>query len=148
MWGYGGRCRRCRCEYGGRSIASWCWINADYGGLRVLYKRMWRLNSIVQTCKKRWWRRKCNSMGRILYEDCFVIRDKNTTLHSYGRVQHPIYSRSREVKYGTWPVKNIYSARHWVNCSNISRAFAKSVTHLLISWYIYVTIFQIQWKGS
>jgi len=44
-----------RCEYGcgGRSITSWWWINAECGGLMALYQRVWRLDSIFQTCKIR-----------------------------------------------------------------------------------------------
>jgi hypothetical protein len=63
-------------------------------------------------------------------KDCIVISDKISKLNIYGRVWHPINSNSGEVKSGTWPVKGINNAKHWVNGYNVSGAPAKSVTHV------------------
>ena len=63
-------------------------------------------------------------------------------------MRHLKNSNTRAVKCGTRPVKGITSARHWVNSYNFSAAAAKSVSHMVFWWCIYITIFRKQIKGS
>jgi len=56
-----------------------------------------------------------------------------------GRVQHPIYTNSGEVKCGTRPEKGINILRRWVNCFSITAAPVNTVTHVSFWWCIYDT---------
>jgi len=53
-----------------------------------------------------------------------------------GRVRHPIYGNSGEVKCGYQPKKGINIARRCVNGYSITAAPAKSVTHVLFWWCV------------
>jgi len=63
-----------------------------------------------------------------------------------GKVWHPIYSNSTEVKCRTWLEKGRDIARHCVNCSSITAAHAKSVTHVMFCRCVSVTTFSEQSK--
>jgi len=63
-----------------------------------------------------------------------------------GRVWHPRYSNSGEVKCGTRPENGVNCARHCVNSCSITTAPAKSITHRLFGWCIYITTFCMQRK--
>jgi len=54
-----------------------------------------------------------------------------------GRVRHPIYSNSTEVKCGYRPKKGINIARRCVNGYSITAAPARSVTHVVFWWRVY-----------
>lgn len=63
-----------------------------------------------------------------------------------GGVQHLIYRNSGEVKHGTRPEKGVNNATDFVNGCSITAASAKSVTHMLFRWCIYITTFQVHTK--
>jgi len=63
-------------------------------------------------------------------------------------VRHPIYSNSREVKCCTQPEQGINIARQYVTGCSITAAPAKSVTHMLFWWCIYVTTSRGQSTGG
>jgi len=65
-----------------------------------------------------------------------------------GRVQHPIYSNSGEVKCGYRPKNSIKIARRCVNGYSITAAPAKGVAHVSFQWCVYVTTFQAESNGG
>jgi len=65
-----------------------------------------------------------------------------------GKVRHPIYSNSSEVKCGTQPETGINITRCCVNSYIITSAPVKSVTHWSFWWCVYAATSRVQIKGG